>query len=170
MKKTKKVWKHKKRETTLVLVSVMVLSLFFSGYSIGKQYSNTKINASSKIAEPILIVENGSILKMNGKKEKEYYDFKVKNYKEDEQMTQIELEYVIEILFQKEEAISFKLYKDNQEIFLQNNKTENMRLKKESKQEDNYRLEIIYDKTKNQAYHDILQEVQIKVHSEQVKA
>ena len=40
---------------------------------------------------------------------------------------------------------------------------------KESKKEDEYKLEIKYDKTKNHSLEDIIQDVQIKVHSEQVK-
>ena len=81
MKKIKISFKNKKRELTLILVSFMVLALFFSGYSMGKEYSSTNIETNAKIAEPILIVENNPTIEINGKKQKEYYDFKVKNYK-----------------------------------------------------------------------------------------
>ena len=147
----------------------MVLALFFSGYSMGKEYSSTNIETNAKIAEPILIVENNPTIEINGKKQKEYYDFKVKNYKENGEVTQIDLVYNIEILSKAEETISFKLYKNNQEIPLENNKTEDMKLEKEKVQEDCYQLEIIYDKNKSRSVEDILQEVQIKVHSEQMK-
>lgn len=169
MKKVKSPLKNKRREITLILVSVMVLALFFSGYSMGKEYSSTNIEASSKIAEPILVVENNPTIEMNGKKQKEYYDFKVKNYKENGEVTQIDLVYNIEILSKTEEAISFKLYKDNQEILLENNKTVDMKLEKEKVQEDCYKLEIVYDKNKSRSTADIIQDVQIKVHSEQRK-
>lgn len=169
MRKVKIPLKIKRREITLILVSIMVLVLFFSGYSMGKEYSSTNIEASSKIAEPILTVENNPVIEINGKKQKEYYDFKVKNYRENGEVTQIDLQYNIEIIAQTEEAISFKLYKDNQEIPLENNKTANIKLEKENIQEDCYQLQIIYDKTKGTATKDILQEVQIKVHSEQLK-
>ena len=169
MKKIKISFKNKKRELTLILVSFMVLALFFSGYSMGKEYSSTNIETNAKIAEPILIVENNPTIEINGKKQKEYYDFKVKNYKENGEITQIDLTYNIEILSKEEETISFKLYKNNQEIFLENNKTEDMKLEKEKAQEDCYQLEIIYDKTKSLSVDDILQEIQIKVHSEQMK-
>lgn len=164
-----KKFKNRKRELTLVLVSFMVLGLFFSGYSMGKEASSTTIETNAKIAEPILVVENNPIVEVNGKKQKEYYEFKVKNYKENGEVTQIDLAYYIEILSKTEAAISFKLYKNNQEIPLENNKTADMKLEKENQQEDDYRLEIIYDKTKNQSIEDIIQEVQIKVHSEQMK-
>jgi hypothetical protein len=93
----------------------------------------------------------------------------VKNYKKEGETTQIDLEYNIEILYQEEEAISFKLYKDNQEISLKNNKTDYMKLEKENAQEDCYKLEIIYDKDKNIYNNDIVQDIKIKVHSEQIK-
>lgn len=147
----------------------MVLGLFFSGCSMGKHFSSTNIETNSKIAEPVVMIENGSIAEINGKKEKEYYNFKIKNYKENGEVTQIDLAYNIEILFQKDEAISFKLYKNNEEILLENNKTADMNLKKEIVQEDDYQLEIIYDKTKNYLNDDMIQDVQIKVHAEQVK-
>lgn len=169
MKKIKIPFKNKKRELTLMIVSFMVLALFFSGYSMGKEYSTTTIETNAKIAEPILIVENNPIVEINGKKQKEYYDFKVKNYKENGEVTQIDLSYNIEILSKAEETISFKLYKNNEEILLENNKTADMKLEKENRQEDCYQLEIIYDKTKSQSIEEIIQEIQIKVHSEQMK-
>ena len=148
----------------------MVLGLFFSGCSIGKQLSSTNIETSSKIAEPIVIIENSPIVKVDGKQEKEYYSFKIKNYKDNGEVTQIDLVYYLEILFQTDEAIYFKIYRDNEEIPLENNKTTDMKLKKEIVQQDEYQLEIIYDKTKNQASDEIFQDIQIKVHTEQVEA
>ncbi len=86
-----------------------------------------------------------------------------------EKLHGVNLDYNVEVLSPKEKAINFKLYKDKQEIPLENNKTGNMKLHKENKQEDCYQLEIIYDKTQNYSINDILQDVQIKVHSEQEK-
>lgn len=154
---------------TLVLVSIMVLLLFFSGYSMGKEYSSSNLVTKAKIAEPILVVENNPIIEIEGSKQREYQNFKVKNYRENGETTQIDLQYYIEILSPIEEAISFKLYKENQEIPLENNKTSNIKLEKGNKQEDDYQLEILYDKTLNTMPKDILQDVQIKVHSEQLK-
>ena len=170
MKKGRKLWKNKKREITLILVNIMVLTLFFTGNSMGKGYSKTRIEANSKIAEPILVVENSPIIEMSGTKEKEYYDFKVKNYRENGEVTQIDLKYRIEILSQIEESISFKLYRNKQEVLLENKKTANIKLEKEKPQEDNYQLEIIYNKAKNNANEDIVQEIQIKIYCEQVEA
>lgn len=153
-----------------MLVSIMVLVLFFSGYSMGKEHSITKVETIAKIAEPILIVENSPTIQINGKKQREIYDFKVKNHKENGEITGVNLQYNIEIISQKQEEISFKLYKGEQEIPLENNKTTNMKLGKENLQEDCYQLAIIYDSTKGNQTNDILQDVQIKVHSEQLKS
>lgn len=169
MKQIKIILKDKRRGLILAIISIMILALFFSGYSLGKEYSSTLIETNAKIAEPILIVENNPTIEVNGKQEKEYYKFKVKNYKETGEITQVDLIYNIEILTQTQESISFKLYKENEEIPLENNKTANMELTKEKIQEDCYELEIFYDKSKNQSIEDIIQDVQIKVHSEQVK-
>lgn len=147
----------------------MVLILFFSGYSMGKEHSSVNIDTNAKIAEPIVIVENSPALEMNGKSKEEYYNFKVKNYRETGEITQIAMQYYIEIIAPTEEAISFKLYKEGKEIPLENNKTENIRLDKGKIQEDCYELEIKYDKTKQENTKDIKQEVQLKVHSEQLR-
>ena len=159
MKKIKKLWKNKKREITLILVNIMVLTLFFTGNSMGKGYSKTKIEVNGKIAEPILVVENSPIIEMDGKEEKVFYDFKVKNYKQNGE---------VEILSQIGKSISFKLYKNKQEIMLENKKTSNLKLEKEKPQEDNYQLEIIYDKEKNNSNEEIIQDIQIKIYCEQV--
>lgn len=167
--KKENVVKENKRGIILIFLSGIVLVLFFSGYSMGKEYSNTMVETKAKIAEPILIVENSPIVDINGKKQREYYDFKVKNYRENGEITGVNLDYNIEVISPKEKAISFKLYKDNQEIPLKDNKTSNMKLQNKEIQEDGYQLEIIYDKTQNHSINDILQDVQIKVHSEQEK-
>lgn len=168
MEKIKKSLKNKRKEILILVIVIIVIILFFSGYSLGKEYSSTFIETHAKIAEPILIVENNPTIEVNGKQEKEYYKFKVKNYRETGEITQVDLTYNIEILTQTQESISFKLYKDNEEIPLENNKTANMELTKEKIQEDCYELEILYDKTKNKSIEDIIQDVQIKVHSEQL--
>ena len=161
--------KDKKREITIIFISVITLLLFFSGYSIGKAYQKTNIHGNAEIAKPILVEENNPVVEIDGRNEKQYYNFKVKNSNENGEINQIDLEYNIEILTKTEEAISFKLYKENKEIPLNNNKTDNIKLPKEENKEDNYKLEIIYDKTKNKSIDDIIQDVQIKVHSEQIK-
>ena len=152
---------------TLIIVTIIVILLFFTGYSIVKGMTNVKVNTTTQIAKPIMIVENNPTIDITTIKNTGYYDFKVKNYNEENQVNQIELKYWIEIISKYDETISFKMYKNNQEIPLLNNKTQEIQLTKNQKEEQNYRLEIIYDKTKSTSTEEIIQDVQIKVHSEQ---
>ncbi len=152
---------------TLIIVTIIVILLFFTGYSIGKGMTNVKVNTTTQIAKPIMIVENNPTIDITTIKNTGYYDFKVKNYNEENQVNQIELKYWIEIISKYDETISFKMYKNNQEIPLLNNKTQEIQLTKNQKEEQDYRLEIIYDKTKSTSTEEIIQDVQIKVHSEQ---
>ena len=120
------------------------------------------------IAKPVLEVENNPEITITASNEKNTYDFKVKNYNSNEEITQIDLLYTIEILTKTDERISFRLYKNNKQIPLENNKTKEMLLTKNEKKEDNYKLEILYNREEN-IQKDIFQDIQIKVHSEQRK-
>lgn len=164
MKMELKNIKIKKRNITLIILILMVVLLFFSGYSIGKGLSKTDINAKAKIAEPILVVENDSPVKITTTNNKGLYNFKIKNYNENGKITDISLNYTIEILSDIE-GIEYKLYKNEQEIAIENQKTQEFTLKNKDVQEDLYRLEITYAPELSTT--DIFENIQIKVHSEQ---
>lgn len=159
-----------KKYILLFLLFIILIIFLFSRNSFGKQMSNTKINTNSEIVKPILIVENNPAIDITNKNNKGYYDFKIKNYNELDEINEIELRYNIEILNEENKAINFKLYKGEEELLLEKNKTKDMIIKKNEKQEENYRLEITYDKNLVNSLEDIIQNVQIKVHSEQLKS
>ena len=159
-----------KKYILLFLLFIILIIFLFSKNSLGKQMSNTKINTNSEIAKPILIVENNPAIDITNKNNKGYYDFKIKNYNELGEINEIELRYNIEILNEENKAIKFKLYKGEEELLLEKNKTKDMIIKKNEKQEENYKLEIMYDKNLVSSLEDIIQNVQIKVHSEQLKS
>lgn len=159
-----------KKYIFLFLLFIILIIFLFSKNSLGKQMSNTKINTNSEIAKPILIVENNPAIDITNKNNKGYYDFKIKNYNELEEINEVELRYNIEILNEENKAITFKLYKGEEELLLEKNKTKDMIIKKNEKQEENYKLEIIYDKNLVNSLEEIIQNVQIKVHSEQLKS
>lgn len=158
--------KIKRREITLIIIILMVIILFFSGYSLGKGLSKTYIEADTKIAEPILIVENSQPVTITTTNNKGLYNFKIKNYNETGKITDISLKYTIEIL-SNIDAVEYKLYKNDKEIAIQNQKTEEFILTNQEEQEDLYKLEILY-KPESTAK-DIFENIQIKVHSEQQK-
>lgn len=159
-----------KKYILLFILFIILIIFLFSKNSLGKQMSNTKINTNSEIAKPILIVENNPAIDITNKNNKGYYDFKIKNYNELDEINEIELRYNIEILNEENKAITFKLYKGEEELLLEKNKTKDMIIKKNEKQEENYKLEITYDKNLVNSLEDIIQNVQIKVHSEQLKS
>lgn len=159
-----------KKYILLFLLFIILIIFLFSRNSFGKQMYNTKINTNSEIAKPILIVENNPAIDITNKNNKGYYDFKIKNYNELDEINEIELRYNIEILNEENKAITFKLYKGEEELLLEKNKTKDMIIKKNEKQEENYKLEITYDKNLVNSLEDIIQNVQIKVHSEQLKS
>ncbi len=169
-KEIKQKLKDKKKIITAVLMLILVGILFFSGYSMGKEYSKIDINAETQIAKPILVVENNPEINLQTVNDKGYYDFVVKNYNEEGAINQVDLLYNIEILSKLDKAIVVKLYKNGEELKLQDNKTENMTLPKGIEQEEKYQMQISYDKTKETSIEDIVEEIQIKVHSEQAKS
>ena len=148
----------------------MIIVLFFSGGSIGKAINNTQINVKGEVAEPIVVVENNPKINLTATEKEGTYKFFVKNYNDSEKITQVDMKYSIEILSKLDDAISVKILKNNTEIQMNNNKSEEFLLSKDNKQKDEYKVEIKYDKEKSTSIEEIIQDLQIKVHSEQVQS
>lgn len=153
-----------KKEIIKIIVVAFVLTIILSTISLGKYFNKTKINVNSGVAIPIIKLEGEQKLIINNNQENKVYNLAVKNYDENEQITQVELEYYIEIISKKNDDINFKIYKEETELNINNNKTEKFLLTKENKQRDNYKIEILLNKKISE---DILQNVEIKVYSEQ---
>ena len=153
-----------KKEIIKIIVVAFVLTIILSTISLGKYFNKTKINVNSGVAIPIIKLEGEQKLIINNNQENKVYNLAVKNYDENEQITQVELEYYIEIISKKNIDINFKIYKEEKELNINNNKTEKFLLTKENKQRDNYKIEILLNKKISE---DILQNVEIKVYSEQ---
>jgi hypothetical protein len=153
-----------KKEIIKIIVVAFVLTIILSTISLGKYFNKTKINVNSGVAIPIIKLEGEQKLIINNNQENKVYNIAVKNYDENEQITQVELEYYIEIISKKNDDINFKIYKEKKELNINNNKTEKFLLTKENKQQDNYKIEILLNKKISE---DILQNVEIKVYSEQ---
>lgn len=153
-----------KKEIIKIIVVAFVLTIILSTISLGKYFNKTKINVNSGVAIPIIKLEGEQKLIINNNQENKVYNLAVKNYDENEQITQVELEYYIEIISKKNDNINFKIYKEEKKLNINNNKTEKFLLTKENKQRDNYKIEILLNKKISE---DILQNVEIKVYSEQ---
>lgn len=153
-----------KKEIIKIIVVAFVLTIILSTISLGKYFNKTKINVNSGVAIPIIKLEGEQKLIINNNQENKVYNLAVKNYDENEQITQIELEYYIEIISPKNDNINLKIYKEEKELNINNNKTEKFLLTKENKQQDNYKIEILLNKRMSE---NILQNIEIKVCSEQ---
>lgn len=156
----------KKRKLSIIISLISIVILFFSGYSIGKEFQRINLTTEAEVAKPILKVDNSPTIEIEKIDETYYYNFIVKNYDETGNVTQIDLEYDIEIISDKNSIISYKLYKEEKEINFENNKTEKFLLSKNNKQEHHYKIQILCNKTDVQ---EIMNDIQIKVHSEQKK-
>lgn len=153
-----------KKEIIKIILVAFALTIILSTISLGKYFNKTKINVNSGVAIPIIKLEGEQKLIINNNQGNKVYNLAVKNYDENEQITQVELEYYIEIISKKNDDINFKIYKEEKELNINNNKTEKFLLTKENKQRDNYKIEILLNKKISE---DILQNVEIKVYSEQ---
>lgn len=153
-----------KKEIIKIIVVAFVLTIIISTISLGKYFNKTKINVNSGVAIPIIKLEGEQKLIINNNQENKVYNLAVKNYDENEQITQVELEYYIEIISKRNDDINFKIYKEEKELNINNNKTEKFLLTKENKQQDNYKIEILLNKKMSE---NILQNIEIKVCSEQ---
>lgn len=161
--------KNRKKEITMILILFLIVLLFLTGYSLGKSFSKIDINGNTQIAKPIMEVENASTLEINNENNQGIYEFKVRNYNSKGEISDVDLEYYVEILndLDDKKEIKVKLLKNDKEIPIKDNKTETFYFEKEKMQEDVYKMEIIYDETENIGMKDVMQLIQIIVHSEQ---
>ena len=156
--------KDKRKITIIILLMLTILLGIFVGMSFSKYQSKLVGQAFANVAKPVLEVRREQSLGLTALAPKASYVFEVRNYKEDE-LNQVEMEYYIEIISNTNEAIQFALFKGDEEILLDNNKTRKFKLEKEEKQTHFYRLEITYDSTKGELGKDINENVELKIHS-----
>lgn len=155
---------------TIWLITFFILLLLFCGYSMAKSLENYKINGKAEIAKPILEVENNPKIDITAKNNSGIYTFKVKNYNEKDEVTQTNLRYYIEIMSDVDDSVNIELFQDGNKINMSENKTGFIEMPKDVKQERRYEIKITYDKNKSQSLNDIMDKMQVKVHTEQVKA
>ena len=168
-KKENKKHKNKQQELIVICIILIIGITFFSGISVGKAVYNSNIKNNTQIAKPVLEVEKDSEIIITEDNKKGEYTFTVKNYNQAEEISEVDLIYYIEILENDlNDSIQYQLYKDNEKLELKENRTKEMTFHKDLKEEQSYTLKVTYDDSKN-TIEDIMQDIQIKVHSEQLK-
>lgn len=149
---------------TAILIIFIVILLFWGGYSMAKIINEIIIKGQAQIAEPIFIVENNPVVDITESKENGEYVFKVKNYNEQNKISEIDLKYKVEIISNLNDAISVEVYQDENKIDLIEGKTEDIILSKNNKEEREYKIKIFYD-NENNVLEDIIGKIQVKVNT-----
>lgn len=167
MKKREKKRNYKFLITILI---ILIISLLFVGYTFAKSVESVMIKATSQIAEPILVVENNPSLDITAINNEGTYNFTIKNYNENDKTTDVKLRYYIEVLSNVDEAVNIKLYEDENEIELSDNKTEYIEVSNKEKEEKQYQIKVKYDQSESESVSEIMEKIQVKIHTEQVKA
>ena len=169
LKKEQRKNKGKKTEILMMILIIITVFTFFAGVSLGKAVYNTNIKNNTEIAKPILEVEKDSEILITEDNKNGEYHFIVKNYNQEKEVSQVDLVYYIEILEENlDESIQYQLYQGDEKLELKENRTEKMIFHGDTEEEQNYTLKVTYDASKN-TIEDIMQDIQIKVHSEQLK-
>lgn len=155
---------------TGAIITFIIILLLFCGHSMAKVIEEVIINSQTKIAEPILEIENNPSVDITATNNYGEYIFKIKNYNKENKITETDLKYYIEILSNTDNSVNIELFQNENKINLNNNRTEYIQISKDKKEEREYKIKITYDKEKSNTINDILGRIQVKVHTEQVKA
>ena len=161
------------KNLTYIIVLTIIFMLFLTGYSLGKNSGQLFLNGNTEIANPIIEVESNPKINITDENQQGIYKFLVRNYNNEGKITDVKMKYVINIedtIDEKlKDTIKYELYKNGNKIVLNKNSTEKMEMPNNKQQEDIYELKIFYDKVASSFMKDIVEKIQIKIHSEQLK-
>ena len=134
-------------------------------------FGQLSLNGKAEIANPIVEVYSNPKINITDENQQGIYTFFVRNYNEDGKITDVKMRYVIIIQdtidSKLKDTIKYELYKNGNKIDLKDESTAKMDLVNNKQQEDKYELKIFYDKDASNFMQDIMEKIQIKVHSEQ---
>lgn len=138
----------KKRIRYLFIIILLLSSFIIINVSFSKAKYLTIIDGegSAEIAKPVfeIIQEDEKEVEVYDGIKSIEYKFSVSNNK-DTELTDVELKYVIEIINSAMDfPIEYSLYKNNEKIELENNKTQPMLLKNNQNVKDEYKLNIVW--------------------------
>ena len=150
-----------------VIVILIIVAIFSANISYARYIKNECLNIVQEIANPVLEIKEGEIIKIDKINNMGFYEFSIKNFNS-KKISEIDSEYTIEIVSDIEEAVKFELYNGEKQVNLQDLKTEPILIKGNNKTEENYKLKIIYNDVKD-IKSNIMSKIQIKIHSEQGK-
>ncbi len=148
-----------------LLVTLIVLLSYRNTFS--NFFSKITGNSNTEVATPIFIMENSEKKVLNDEHTEVDYYFTIKNFDMNNNRSQTDLQYTIEITPKLDPSIILTLYKDNQVIGLNNQKTGLIELKQNSNTTHSYRLNVRYDRERTDATTDIRENIFIKASANQ---
>lgn len=155
-----------KRKIVSFFVILILCIISMASHTIAKYVTSVEGRGIANIANPIVELEGKESLYIDVSKKKSRYFFEVKNYNEENKISELEMQYYIEIHIDHPENIQYQLYKLKQEVVelveLKEGKSGIYDLPQDKKQVDFYYIEI-----DNQETRDC--KMEIKVLSKQVK-
>ena len=151
------------------MLFILLITIILTAPIVLAKYNTLEIlKSNTEIAKPIFEVHGTESSKISAIHNTGYYEFTIKNFNETE-VSEVGFLYTIEIIANVDESINFELYCEDQKVELQNLKTEQLSIEANKRIEQKYKLKVTYDDSLGEKGKDILEEVQIKVHSEQAK-
>lgn len=145
----------------ILLVLLLLTTSVFAKYS-----SKEKLTGTMKIAKPIFLVNGSEKCDISAINNIGYYEFTVRNY-DDNDISETGFKYTIEVVSETDDSIKFELYNEDELIPLNNLISKELFIDGNQKIEQKYKLKVTYDSNLGTKGKDILEEVQVKVHSEQ---
>ena len=146
----------------ILVILIILILLFMYRNSFASFITKISGKSTTEISEPIFIMENTSKKVLNDENTEIDYYFTVKNYNNEGKKTQNDLKYMIEITPNLDKSIILTLYKDNEVINLNNQKTDYIEMKHDSNEIHTYRLHIKYDRDETVSTSDIKENIYIK--------
>lgn len=140
---------------------IIITVIIFSKNSFGKYFTRFQLESNNEITEPVISIENDETININLVNNKTY-NFKIKNYNNEGKVNEFNIKYYISISSSKD--VSLKVYKNNEEIKLNNGNTDKYSLDKNTKQEDVYKIEIVFLDDSDK---EIFEEINMKIYFEQ---
>lgn len=162
-----KIKKISKKILTLIILLMIIAMILLLQISTAKYRMTNNFSKSMEIATPIFTVEGEDTSKINAINNIGYYEFTIKNFNETK-VSETGFLYTIEIISDTDESVKFELFNEEEQIQLENLKTQKLAISGNEKIEQKYKLKVTYDNTLGTKGKDILEEVQVKVHSEQI--
>lgn len=152
----------------IIILALLLIFIFLMSYknSFSSFFSKITGRSNTQVATPVFEMENSEKKILNDENTEIDYYFTIKNY-DSSNRSQTDLKYTIEILPILDKSITLTLYKDGQEITLNNQKTNEIEIKHNSDYIHSYRLNVKYDREKTNSTTDIKENIFIKASANQ---